>query len=306
MGGRPFCGAGGITRAQLSGHLGGGADLAVGPPASAEIYRWTDADGRVHFTQELSQVPATHREEAVRRTIESEDPGRVSTYSTPSAPSTPAARAPGGGQATAASRPKRMHRIRVERAGTGMLVAARINNGLMVPFLVDTGASDVSIPRWAAERLDLERSGRTRQYQTANGIIEEPVVMLDSVDLAGARVDDVPASISSTMQVGLLGLSYFNHFTYHVDTAQGILTLVPNDLEESGSIRGGRSRAQWSSEYRGLRWRREQLEAAVERTNPNQSSKRRALGAQQQELDRQLEILEAEADQARVPMAWRD
>jgi clan AA aspartic protease (TIGR02281 family) len=280
--------------------------LAVGLPASAEIYRWTDADGRVHFTQELSQVPAAHREEAVRRTIESEDPGGVSTYSTPSAPSAPAARAPRAGRATATARPKRIHRIRVERAGTGMLVAARINNGLMVPFLVDTGASDVSIPRWAAERLDLQRSGRTRQYQTANGIIEEPVVMLDSVDLAGARVDDVPASISSTMQVGLLGLSYFNHFTYHVDAAQGILTLVPNDLEESGSIRGGRSKAQWRSEYRGLGWRREQLAAAFERTSPNQSSKRRALEAQRQELDRQLEILEAEADQARVPMAWRD
>ena len=284
--------------------------LAFGAQASAEIYRWTDAEGREHFTQELSQVPGAHREQALRRSLESDDAGRVSTYSSPTAPSTPAARAPGAGQAGAsgrgASRPKRVHRIRVERAGTSMLVAARINNGLMVPFLVDTGASDVSIPRWAADRLDLERSGRTRQYQTANGIIEEPVVMLDSVDLAGARVDDVPASISSSMQVGLLGLSYFNHFTYHVDAAQGVLTLVPNDLEEIGRIRGGRSEAQWRSEYRGLHWRREQLAATVERTSRNQSSKRRSLEALQQELNSQLEILEAEADQARVPMAWRD
>ena len=29
--------------------------------ANAEIYRWTDADGRVHFTQDLSQVPPDQR-----------------------------------------------------------------------------------------------------------------------------------------------------------------------------------------------------------------------------------------------------
>ena len=32
--------------------------------SSAEIYRWTDAEGRVHFTQDLSQVPPAHRARA--------------------------------------------------------------------------------------------------------------------------------------------------------------------------------------------------------------------------------------------------
>ena len=40
--------------------------VAAGP-AGAEIYRWTDADGRVHFTQDLSQVPARHRKDAEAR-----------------------------------------------------------------------------------------------------------------------------------------------------------------------------------------------------------------------------------------------
>ncbi|MEN8184516.1 MAG: DUF4124 domain-containing protein, partial [Myxococcota bacterium] len=30
-------------------------------PGSSEIYRWTDEEGREHFTQDLSQVPPRHR-----------------------------------------------------------------------------------------------------------------------------------------------------------------------------------------------------------------------------------------------------
>ena len=36
--------------------LGAGLALSIlllAPPASAEIYRWTDENGRVHFTQDL-------------------------------------------------------------------------------------------------------------------------------------------------------------------------------------------------------------------------------------------------------------
>lgn len=283
--------------------------LALGFPATAEIYRWTDASGRVHFTQELSEVPREQRPDAVRRTLQ-EEPNGVSTYSSPPAtPSSPAAPSPAPRPKPASARGadgKPIYRIRVERAGTGMLVAARINNGLMVPFLVDTGASDVAIPRWAAERLNLESNGRTRQYMTANGVIEESVVMLRSVDLAGARAEQVPASISNTMTVGLLGLSFFNHFNYHVDAANGILTLVPNELEENGAIRGGRSEAQWRSEYRGLRHRIERVRIEQNRTGTNQSSKQRELEEAIEQLDAQLETLEAEADQARVPMSWRE
>lgn len=38
--------------------------LLIGAPAGAEIYRWSDASGRVHFTQDLSQVPPSQRKQA--------------------------------------------------------------------------------------------------------------------------------------------------------------------------------------------------------------------------------------------------
>jgi clan AA aspartic protease (TIGR02281 family) len=194
----------------------------------------------------------------------------------------------------------------VQRAGTALLVSARVNETLNVPFLVDTGASDVSVPRWAAERLGIEGSGRTREYMTANGVVVEPVVTLRSVDVGGARVEDLSASISGSMEIGLLGLGFFNHFTTHVDTARGLLTLIPNDLVESGGIRGGRSEEQWRTEFAGLRDRLARVDAEESRTNPNQSTKLRDLEARRDDLLRQLEILEAEADHARVPLVWRE
>ena len=35
--------------------------LTLASPTGAEIYRWTDARGNVHFSQDLSQVPPERR-----------------------------------------------------------------------------------------------------------------------------------------------------------------------------------------------------------------------------------------------------
>ena len=55
--------------------------LAWSGASPAEIYRWTDAQGRVHFTQALEDVPAEHRAEAERRWADSDQ--RVSITGVP-------------------------------------------------------------------------------------------------------------------------------------------------------------------------------------------------------------------------------
>lgn len=62
--------------------------LALAGPASAEIYRWTDAEGREHFTMDLHRVPAKHRAEAERRAVLEKakvdpEPSNVNTMATP-------------------------------------------------------------------------------------------------------------------------------------------------------------------------------------------------------------------------------
>ena len=55
--------------------------LALPSWSSAEIYRWTDAEGRVHFTQDLSQVPPDHRAQA-EESAAAPRSDRLQTYST--------------------------------------------------------------------------------------------------------------------------------------------------------------------------------------------------------------------------------
>jgi clan AA aspartic protease (TIGR02281 family) len=287
------------------------ASLALGlacvPGAlAAEIYRWTDAQGRVHFTQDLSQVPPEHRggaAGAARATGE----GRVQTFASP-APSGPAALLRDAPGASDSSPTARSYRVRVQQAGPSLLVVARVNGVHEVPFLIDTGASDVLIPESVAKRIGLEvdADARTKRYTTANGVVEHQVVMLDSVDLGGAVARAVPASIGPDMHFGLLGLSYFNRFTVHVDAAAGIVTLVPNGLEAAGAIRGGRSEAQWRSEFRNLSDRIARIDAEATRTPESHGREQRRLEAARADLMRQFALLDGEADRARVPVGWRD
>jgi aspartyl protease family protein len=282
------------------------AVLALLPAgAGAEIYRWTDASGRIHFTEDLSRVPAQHRADAAGR-ARAPEASRVQTFAGPE-PEAPAPPAAYSGSAGAAAEGLPVYRIRVQRAGPSMLVVARVNGSVEVPFLLDTGATDVLLPRSFAEKLGLEvgPETRTKRYATANGMVEHPVVMLDSVDLAGAVARDVPASIGPEMHFGLLGLSYFNRFNYHIDAAAGLVTLVPNGLEAAGQIRGGRSEAQWRSEFHGLRDRIARLEGDVARTPESHGREQRRLDEERAGLARQLALLDGEADRGRVPAAWR-
>jgi len=266
--------------------------LVVGPvaPAKAELYRWTDAQGQMHVTMHLDQVPLRYRPAALQAVQQDKaSPSLLQSYATPEGAAPRVRRRPPAPAAEESA--TRVYHVRVARAPIGMIVQVRLNDRVTAPFLIDTGATDVLLPKQVAAELGLDvgPDTRTMQYQTANGVVEHPVLMLDSVEVGGARVEQVPASIGS-MELGLLGLSFFNHFTYRVDAAAGIVTLAPNGLAAAGVIRGGRSAAQWRSQFANLRSRLGQAGG----------------GRDAEALRRQLELLDDEADEADVPSSWRD
>ena len=270
-------------------------------PARAEIYRWTDAEGRVHFTEDLSRVPPDQRPAARASAAEPPGAGRVQTYSSP-----PAARAPL--RAAGASQGKRVHRIRVSREGNAMIVPVRLNGTTVAPFLLDTGASYVLVPARVAREagIDFGPGTRTMTFMTANGAVEQPVVTLDRVELGTAAAERVAATVSDRIEMGLLGLSFLGRFTYQIDAAAGVVTLVENDLAERGAIVGGRTESQWRAEFRALRARLAEVAAARARTAPSKGRRLDRLDEEEAALARQLEELDAEADHANVPHEWRD
>lgn len=94
-------------------------------------------------------------------------------------------------------------------------------NGREVEFLIDTGASEVSIPEKIANKLGLE-SGAALQRYTANGVITVYASSIKKLDIGSIQLRDVFATINPHMQEDqvLLGMSALKEveFTQTGDT----------------------------------------------------------------------------------------
>ena len=109
----------------------------------------------------------------------------------------------------------------LQRNRDGHYLATGQINGQNVEFLLDTGASDVSVPQPLAMRLGLKR-GQAAIYSTANGNITSYLTRIDSLNLGGIELRDIRASInpSTNADTILLGMSFLKHleFTQRGDT----------------------------------------------------------------------------------------
>lgn len=258
--------------------------------AAAEVYRWTDEHGREHWTGDLSQVPPGKRGEALDA-ARSPGPSRLQIFE--GAPSRVA-----GERFRARSG---VLRIPYEQQGNAILVYARLNDRVSAPFYVDTGAADVVVPAEVAERAGIVVGADTPRetYATANGLVRQAVVSFDAIEVGEARVENVRGSVSQSLPVGLLGTSFFNHFTLQIDPAARMLTLVVNP-----NMRGGVSETQWRERFRTLQQRLARLDAYL--ADGTLTSESRELEARREALGSELDRLEAEADRADVPAAWRE
>ena len=114
----------------------------------------------------------------------------------------------------------------LQRNRYGHYVANGKINGYEVEFLLDTGATDVSIPANVAQRLGLRR-GAAHNAITANGIVEVYATSLDSVELGVIKLERIRASINPGMagEEILLGMSFLRQLDFSQSGNQ--LTLKP-------------------------------------------------------------------------------
>jgi clan AA aspartic protease (TIGR02281 family) len=266
--------------------------------AAGEIFRWTDAEGRVYFTQRLDKVPVTHRV-AARRGVSQEAPR-------PAREPLPAALDLGTATpATTVTMPRGRSRaieIPFQRMGSVMHVQVRLNDRVVAPFVIDTGASGVSLPSHLAEQLGVwvSASTPTITMRTANGLVAQPVVTLEAVELGGARVEGLRATVNPTMEVGLLGGTFFNNFVYQVDAAAGVIRLEANE-----KVRGGMTQAEWSTRFQELRAPLAKLDRYLVTEETIRKGERARLEEHRAEFARALDELEAKANRFLVPYPWR-
>jgi len=112
----------------------------------------------------------------------------------------------------------------LERNRYGHYVASGFINDKPVTFMLDTGATDISIPESLADDLGLKR-GVILYFQTANGPATGYSTVLDSVAIGSIQLHDVRASINPNVKDldVLLGMTFLKHLEF---TQRGnILTL---------------------------------------------------------------------------------
>lgn len=105
--------------------------------------------------------------------------------------------------------------IVLTRNPAGHYVASGFINNHAVVFLLDTGATDVSVPGQVAKRIGLSK-GRPLIYQTANGNTRGYATRLDSISLGDIELHNVRGGINPSMQSEhiLLGMTFLKHLEF--------------------------------------------------------------------------------------------
>ena len=169
-----------------------------------EMYRWTDDQGVVHYTNGLRDIPEQFRGSATL--IRS-------------------------AEARPAPPPADKASIQFQRRGDLIVVKATLNGKLPVSFVLDTGASYTTISQAAAQAagIQLPENPTVLSFHTANGVIQAPLGTLRSMDIGGLELKDVTVAIHDVFPdaaiAGLVGQNFLSQFRLEIDGQGGLLNL---------------------------------------------------------------------------------
>lgn len=118
------------------------------------------------------------------------------------------------------------NRIVLPAASGGHFMAQGSINGSATNFMVDTGATAVSMSVDYAERMRVDyKAGQPVRMNTANGVAQGWRVKLNSVRIGDVEIFEVDAVVTQqSMPFVLLGNSYLSRFQMQRDNDQMVLT----------------------------------------------------------------------------------
>lgn len=136
--------------------------------------------------------------------------------------------APGQNAYVAAARPgSGVASVILTADSRGHFVTTGTINGNTLQFLVDTGATAITLSSSDARRLGINYLAGSRAYtQTANGVVPVYKVKLDSVRLGDITANNVDAVVieGDALPIALLGMSFLNRMEMKRDGLTMTLT----------------------------------------------------------------------------------
>jgi aspartyl protease family protein len=131
-------------------------------------------------------------------------------------------------QLLAANNAESSEPVILKRNRQGHYIASGLINNQPVVFLLDTGATVISIPEKVAERMKLQK-GRAVRVSTANGSIQVYSTLLNRVQLGNIVLTNVPGHINPYMkgETALLGMSFLKHLELQ-QSGNTLALTVPN------------------------------------------------------------------------------
>ena len=272
--------------------------LVISIPFSyAEMYKWVDDKGTVHFTDDPSNIPEEYRVDAETRKPSKEIP-------TPQLKVQPKLSLP-----SKAVEPEGIS-VDLLRRHELLLAEVVLNGRIRQHFIVDTGASFTLINKSTAKELGISVDETTPFIPifTASSLIFTPLVTLSSIRVGKAEVENVDALIYTmpSDSAGLLGNSFLNKFKVVIDSMNGKMTLYSMQGTPSPDRPGGYGRDYWVGQFRFYDRNLEELRklkgkiegkgASGELTRVNNAIRY---------FENQLSELERRASFAGVPRNWR-
>jgi len=195
-----------VLRRAVGGMMAVGALLTLGAAdARAQVYRWVDEQGTIHFSSGLERVPERHRGGA--RPLQ----GAVDE---------PAPGVSGSGLARIAFTP-----------GAPILVSVRINGAGPVTLVLDTGADRTLVAPAALRAVGIGPEATARlEVRGVAGTAQAEVVDVSLIEVAGARVGPlriIAHDAGIPQAQGLLGRDFLGRFHVTIDSQAGVVTLAP-------------------------------------------------------------------------------
>jgi hypothetical protein len=117
--------------------------------------------------------------------------------------------------------------------GRPIIAIVKLNGRTTARLILDTGSDDTTIKPQilTAAGVDLEHPvGHQKFSGVGPGVHSAPLVYVDSIEVAGGRVQRLKVSaynINNPDADGLLGRDFLDHFKMTTDPAAGTVTLVP-------------------------------------------------------------------------------